>query len=258
MTETANVDLFKSRLAQLKKVLERDGKIAENLFYAALQLEKSNELKSDVQSIIEKHKIKAKKGYLTLPDDEKDKPAAVKALLKDAFDFLLKAFNVDKSQLVQRKPTEQKAHALQLFELQSTLEAQAAAQSGAFESTMQDLDQIDTSTPLEQAVIVPTPTEGAEPTKQEPPAPVPRPPVAPAQPTSVSRLAIAEQVGETSSSDEKPPVHGPSPVTPTPVRKPVPLPPRSTQRGTIQATPVVPLSVTALIKPPAVAGGQPV
>ncbi len=97
MSEMGNADLFKSRLAQLKKVLERDARIAENLFYAALQLDKNKELKSGVYELIEKHRMKVKKGYLYLPDDEKDRPAAVKALLKDAFDFLLKAFNIDKA-----------------------------------------------------------------------------------------------------------------------------------------------------------------
>ncbi len=252
MSETANADLFKSRLAQLKKVLERDAKIAENLFYAALQLDKSNESKSGVQEVIEKHRMKVKKGYLCLPDDEKDRPAAVKALLKDAFEFLLKAFNVDKSQLVQRKPSEQKVHALQLFEMQSTLEAQIAAQAGAFETTMQDLDKIDTSTPLEQSVIVPPPSDGEESVKPEPLSPqAPKQPVVPMQPTTISKLAIAEQTPEAGPpSGVKPAIHTSVPVSPIAIRKPIPLPPRSQQRGTIQATPVVPVAVHVPIKPP--------
>jgi len=249
VSETANVDLFKSRLAQLKKVLERDAKIAEKLFYAALQLDKNQEFKSGVQEIIEKHKIKVKKGYLYLPDDEKDRPAVVKALLKDSFDFLLKAFNVDKSQLVQRAPSEQKVHALQLFEMQSTLEAQMTAQATAFETTMKDLDKIDTSTPLEQAVVVPPPSE-AEATANPalPTLPTPQPPIVPLQPTAISRLAIAEQKPEPgSSSIVKPLAIAPASTTPPIVRKPTPLPPRFQQRGTIQATPVVPIPAEGIV-----------
>ncbi len=250
MSETGSVDLFKSRLAQLKKVLERDARIAENLFYAALQLEKNKELKSSVNELIERHRMKVKKGYIYLPDDEKDRPGAVKALLKDAFDLLLKAFNVDKAQLVQRKSSEPKVHALQLFELQSTLEAQTAVQAGAFESTMQDLDTIDTSTPLEQSVIVPPPSEGDEPTIIEVQSPqTPHAPVAPVQPTTISKPAIAEQKPGESSSSGKPTSYPSPPVTPSSVRKPIPLPPRFPQRGTIQATPVVPPSTQAIVQP---------
>ncbi|MEX2754800.1 MAG: hypothetical protein Q6365_005360 [Candidatus Sigynarchaeota archaeon] len=249
MSETTNADLFKSRLAQLKKVLERDGKIAENLFYAALQLDKNKEFKSSVQEILDKHKMKVKKGYLCLPDDEKDRSTAVKALLKDSFEFLLKAFNVDKSQLVQRPRSEQKLHALQLFEMQSTLEAQAASQAGAFESTMQDLDKIDTSTPLEQIINVAPNSEVEAPAKSEPrPVQAPMPPVPPAQPTVISKLAMAEQKPDASPTSGVKPLPVSSTIPPV-VRKPTPLPPRYQQKGTIQATPVVHSSAQDVVTP---------
>lgn len=235
MSEMSNVDLFKSRLAQLKKILERDARIAENLFYAALQLDKNKELKAGVQSIIEKHKLKVKKGYIALPDDVKDRPAAVKALLKDAFELLLKAFSVDKASLVPRKTPEIKVHALQLFEMQSTLETESHAQAHVFESTMHDLDSIDTSTPLEQTVIFSPPTEDGEhesPPTSTQPVPVnymPAPPKPPAQPVVVSKLALAEQAAGENAHGDKPAIIVLSPGSSAP-QKTIPLPPKTPSR----------------------------
>lgn len=145
-----NIELFKTRLAQLKKVLERDGKIAEELFYKAMQLDKSEDLKKEVMGIIANHKFKIKKGYIELPSETGDREAQVREFFRETFDYLVKAFGFDMSELVTKEPQPPKsASALKLFEMQDELSIETETGTQAFESTMQELDTIDTSIPLE-------------------------------------------------------------------------------------------------------------
>ena len=141
------IELFKTRLAQLKVVLERDGKIAETLFDKAMQFDKSENLKNEVTDILIKHKFKIKKGYISLPETA-DRAEIVREFFRETFDTLVKAFGFDITELAPPlKAPEKQASALKLFEMEDELAIETGTQ--AFESTMQALDTIDTSTPLE-------------------------------------------------------------------------------------------------------------
>ncbi|HME54250.1 MAG TPA: hypothetical protein VKM55_18645 [Candidatus Lokiarchaeia archaeon] len=154
------IELFKTRLAQLKKVLERDGKISEALFDKAMQLEKSEALKKEIMDILTNHKFKIKKGYISLPTESGDKEAIVREFFRETFDTLVKAFGFDMAELVTKEQQSPKtASALQLFEMQDELAAGEETGVQAFESTMQELDSIDTSTPLESIMDISPPVE---------------------------------------------------------------------------------------------------
>jgi len=141
------IELFKTRLAQLKKVLERDGKIPEALFDKAMQFDKSEELKKEVLNILIKFKFKIKKGYISLPNENGDREAQTRDFFRETFDTLVKAYGFDIAELAPKKPqAPQLASALKLFEMEDELATETGTQ--AFESTMQALDTIDTSTPL--------------------------------------------------------------------------------------------------------------
>jgi hypothetical protein len=142
------IELFKTRLAQLKKVLERDGKIAEALFDKAMQFDKSAELKKQVINILTKQKFKIKKGYISLPNENGDREAQTKEFFKETFDTLVKAYGFDLVDLVPQKPkAPQLTSALKLFEMQDELVPEMDTGAQAFESTMEALDTMDTSTP---------------------------------------------------------------------------------------------------------------
>nr|MDO8114962.1 hypothetical protein [Candidatus Sigynarchaeota archaeon] len=229
---SGNADVFKSRLAQLKKVLERDGKMPENLFYAALQLDETKELKAGVSELLDKHQFKVKKGYIFLANENEDRQAVVKDFLKDAFEFLLKAFGVEKAQLVPKKSQEQKpSAALRLFEMQE-----------AFELTMKDLDSIDTSTPLESIVhVAPTPPDSSADELEQKPANIT------ATADVVKRVQASGGTEKAPSMPEESTKKLSPPAIPTPPAQPSKIPTKEEQIAVAAGEQAKPKSVPKLI-----------
>jgi transcription elongation factor Elf1 len=89
-----NVDLFKSRLAQVKAELQKEGKIADNLFFSALLLDsdKNKNQRNNILQILTKHGWKIKKGYIQLPEGNRDE--IIEAFLSDGQIYIMAAFGV--------------------------------------------------------------------------------------------------------------------------------------------------------------------
>ncbi|MHA1679654.1 MAG: hypothetical protein ACTSUE_01515 [Promethearchaeota archaeon] len=89
--------IFKKRLIQLKDVLIKKRKIAENLFYKSFKLDEDPANKDIIVAILKKNGVKLKRGNFILDCEKGEEITIVRNFLKEALPFLLTGFKTDKS-----------------------------------------------------------------------------------------------------------------------------------------------------------------